>query len=52
MRESISIKKENYAFKFRVAGIIINNGKLLVDKTPDSVNYYLPGGYVEIGETT
>ena len=51
MRESIKMKTKDYAFKYRVAAIIIKNNKILVDKTEDSPNYYLPGGYVELGET-
>lgn len=52
MRESIRMKTKDCAFKFRVAGVIIKNNKILLDKTKDSPNYYLPGGYVELGETT
>ena len=52
MRESIRMKKDNISFKFRVAGIIIKDNKILLDKTENSPNYYLPGGYVELGETT
>ncbi len=43
--------KDDLKFKVRVSGIIINNGKLLVDKY-DIDSYCLPGGYVEIGEET
>ena len=47
----IKIKNNDIKFKVRVSGIIIINNKLLVDKYNDT-KYCLPGGYVELGETT
>lgn len=47
----IQIKNNDILFKVRVSGIIIINNKLLVDKYNDT-KYCLPGGYVELGETT
>ena len=52
MRESIKIKTDNYNFKFRVSGLIIKNNKLLLVDMDDSGFLCLPGGYVELGETT
>lgn len=52
MRESIKIKTENYNFKFRVSGIIIKENKVLLVEMDDSGFLCLPGGYVELGETT
>ena len=52
MRESIKMKTKDFNFKFRVAGIIINDNKLLTVNTKQDENVYLPGGYVELGETT
>lgn len=52
MRESIIMKIKDFNFKFRVAGIIINNNKLLTVNTRQDNCLYLPGGYVELGETT
>ena len=52
MRESIKIKTDNYNFKFRVSGLIIKNSKLLLVDMDDSGFLCLPGGYVELGETT
>ena len=52
MRESIKIKIDNYNFKFRVSGLIIKNNKLLLVDMDDSGFLCLPGGYVELGETT
>lgn len=47
----IKIKSNDIKFKVRVSGIIIVNNKLLVNKYDDT-KYCLPGGYVELGETT
>ncbi len=52
MRESIKIKTENFNFKFRVSGIVINDNKILLVDMDDSGFLCLPGGYVELGETT
>ena len=47
----IKIKNNNYNFKMRVSSIIIKNNRLLVD-SDNSGFLCLPGGYVELGETT
>lgn len=48
----VRIDSEVEHFKFRVAGILEHNGKYLFVKM-DSNNFYcLPGGHVEIGEST
>lgn len=47
----IKILNENYKFKVRVSGVFIYDNKLLVNKYGDD-SYCLPGGYVEIGETS
>ena len=52
MRNSIKIKNDNLNFKFRVSGIIIKNNKILFVDMDDSDFWCLPGGYVELGETT
>ena len=52
MREHINIKNEHYTFKFRVSGVIIKDGKVLLVEMDDAGFYCLPGGHVELGETT
>ena len=47
----VKIIQENLKFKFRVSAIIINNDKILVNQYGKD-SYCLPGGYVEIGETS
>lgn len=48
----IKINNEEGNFKFRVAGLLENNGKYLATKMDSNMFYCLPGGHVEIGETT
>ena len=52
MRESIKIKTDDYNFKFRVSGLIIKSNKILLVDMDDIGFLCLPGGYVELGETT
>ena len=52
MRESIKIKTDTLNFKFRVSGIVIKDKKVLFVDMDDSGFLCLPGGYVELGETT
>lgn len=52
MRDSIRMKTEDFYFKLRAAGLIIKNNKVLVVEMDNNGFYCLPGGYVEIGETT
>lgn len=50
--EDIEIKTNDKKFKFRVNGIIIHNNKLLTLKMKNNISYCLPGGHVELGEST
>ena len=50
--EDIKIKDENGKFRLRVSGMIIKNNKLLVHETQKFKGYCLPGGHVEVGEST
>lgn len=52
MREHIKIKNEHYTFKFRVSGVIIKDNKVLLLEMDDAGFFCLPGGHVELGETT
>ena len=47
----VRIKTDNIKFKFRVSAVVIKNNKLLLEKYDDK-SYCLPGGYVNIGETS
>lgn len=48
----IKIKTENSEFKYRVAGVIVRNDKVLIQKIDDNPRLCLPGGHVEIGESS
>ncbi len=48
----IKIKTDECNFKYRVAGIIISDDKVLTVKMCDNSFYCLPGGHVEVGEST
>ena len=43
---------ENYVFSYRVAGIFLRDGKILLQKTSAGTEFALPGGHVMLGETT
>ncbi len=46
----IKIETEEFNFKFRVSGVIINNDKVLLVDMDKSGFLCFPGGYVELGE--
>lgn len=48
----IKIKSDEGNFKFRVAGLLEHNGKYLAVKIEDNTFLCLPGGHVELGEST
>ena len=41
----------NHIFTYRVAGILIDDGKVLLQSTSDASGFAFPGGHVEFGET-
>lgn len=47
----ILFKTDDYVFSYRVAGICIQNGKVLLQKPTNDTTYAFPGGHVEFGET-
>ncbi len=47
---AICLPVENALFNFRVAGVAIQNGKLLLHKTPTDNFWSLPGGRVDMFE--
>lgn len=49
---TISFPLDNGLFNFRVAGVAIQNGKLLLHKTPFDNFWSLPGGRVDMFEMT
>jgi len=47
----ILFKTEDNIFSYRVAGILIHEGKVLLQNTTDDEGYAFPGGHVAFGET-
>lgn len=47
----ILFKTDEYVFSYRVAGICIQNGKVLLQKPTNDTAFAFPGGHVELGET-
>ena len=45
-------RTDEYICDLRTAGVLVRNGKLLVQRERDGSEYALPGGHVKIGETT
>lgn len=51
-KKDIRIKNDGYNFHFRVAAVIVQDNKFLIQQI-DGYNYYiLPGGHVLLGETS
>lgn len=50
----IDIKFDTYDGTFRLKSFIImkNDGKILLDKTKDNIFYCLPGGFIELGDSS
>ena len=47
----ILFKMDDWVFSYRVAGICVENGKVLLQKPTNDTAYAFPGGHVEFGET-
>lgn len=41
----------DHVFSYRVAGILLRNGKILLQKPIGDTGFAIPGGHVELGET-
>ena len=42
---------DDYVFSYRVAGILLRDNKILLQKPIGDTGYAIPGGHVEFGET-
>ena len=47
----ILFKTDDFVFSYRVAGICIQDGKVLLQRTTDDPAHAFPGGHVAFGET-
>lgn len=45
-------KGDNWLCDLRAAGVLIRDGKILVQRDKNGTEYALPGGHVQVGETT
>lgn len=45
-------KDDHSICNFRCAGVLMKDGKILVQRDKDGTEYALPGGHVKIGETS
>lgn len=50
MAEDCSVKTENAALGYRTAGVLIKNGKILLQRERNGDEYAVPGGHVKLGE--
>lgn len=48
----ILFKADDYIFDVRTVGVLVKDGKILVQRDKDGNEYALPGGHVKLGETT
>lgn len=48
----ILFKTDDCIFDVRTVGVLVKDGKLLVQRDTDGNEYALPGGHVKFGETT
>jgi len=47
----ILFHRDDYVFSYRVAGILLRDNKLLLQKPTNDTAHAIPGGHVELGET-
>ena len=47
----ILFHRDDYVFSYRVAGILLRNNKILLQKPTNETGYAIPGGHAELGET-
>lgn len=52
MEKDWIFRTDEYICDLRTVGVLVRNGKLLVQRDRDGSEYALPGGHVKIGETT
>lgn len=48
----ILFKADDYIFDVRTVGVLVKDGKILVQRDRDGNEYALPGGHIQLGETT
>lgn len=51
MRQDLLFKTDHFIFSYRVAAIIRQNGRILLQREAGTEEYAFPGGHVAFGET-
>lgn len=51
MNQDILFKTDDFVFSYRVAGLLIKNNKVLLQRPISDTGYAIPGGHVSFGET-
>lgn len=52
MEKDFLFRGDGYLCDLRAVGVLVQNKRLLVQRDRDGTDYALPGGHVQIGETT
>lgn len=50
--KDILFRTDEFVFSYRVAGVCVRNGSLLVQKPENDTGFALPGGHAAFGETS
>lgn len=51
MDKDIIFRTDEYVFSYRVAGLLVHNGRVLLQRPQNDTAYAFPGGHVALGET-
>lgn len=51
-KQDILFKNEDGVFSYRIGGILIHEGKVLLQQCNEGKEYAIPGGHVSFGETS
>lgn len=52
MDYDILYRSEDFVFSYRIAGVLVKNGSILLQKPANDDGYSIPGGHVRRGETS
>ena len=52
MDKDLVFRQDDFIFSYRVAGILIHDNKILLQRPKNDVVYSIPGGHVSYGETS
>jgi ADP-ribose pyrophosphatase YjhB (NUDIX family) len=52
MNQDILYRSEEFVFSYRIAGVLKQDQRILLQKPQNDVGYSIPGGHVRRGETS